>query len=106
MLSRPWRRGRLYLGRSERLPAWGRALAAGAVPDAVGPEPAAGLVQDGPRIGFVAALGQYDSQILQSGRDLRPYPVRGDNRDDLLVHEPPEGDEVRALLLDWRLACM
>ena len=30
---------------------------------------------------------------------LRPFPVRADDRHDLLVDEPPDGDEVRPLLV-------
>jgi hypothetical protein len=37
-----------------------------------------------------AELGQ---PLDQRPADLGPFPVRGDDRHDLLVDEPPDGDE-------------
>jgi hypothetical protein len=36
--------------------------------------------------------------------DLGAFPVRADDRDDLLVDEPPDRDEVRPLLVGELLA--
>src|SRR5216684_9192681 len=48
-----------------------------------------------------AELGQPPDQ---RPADLGPFPVRADDRHDLLVDEPPDGDEVRPLLVDELLA--
>src|SRR6516225_967629 len=80
----------LHLGWRERLPAEGSTLrtrTADAASDAVGPKPAFGppyvpaglqalveadcLVQGGPRLILLAVLGQYHSQVLECGRQLR-----------------------------------
>jgi hypothetical protein len=48
-----------------------------------------------------AELGQ---PLDQRPADLGPFPVRADDRHDLLVDEPPDGDEVRPLLVGELLA--
>ena len=48
-----------------------------------------------------AELGQ---PLDQRPADLGPFPVRADDRHDLLVDEPPDGDEVLPLLVGELLA--
>src|SRR6202035_3769518 len=48
-----------------------------------------------------AELGQ---PLDQWPADLGPFPVRADDRHDLLVDEPPDRDEVRPLLVAELLA--
>jgi hypothetical protein len=48
-----------------------------------------------------AELGQ---PFDQRPADLGPFPVRADDRHHLLVDEPPDGDEVRPLLVSELLA--
>ncbi len=48
-----------------------------------------------------AELGQ---PLDQRPADLGPFPVRADDRHDLLVDEPPDGDEMLPLLVGELLA--
>jgi len=47
---------------------------------------------------------EFGQPLDQRPADLGTFPVRADDRHDLLVDEPPDGDEVRPLLVGELLA--